>query len=101
MSNKSPDSNTHEKGWEWKIKADITGVFISGFQIKFALHRLQRFCLESDDAEFSHFFRPFHARFPEVIMMIEEMDSKGDGRINNTLFHLHQTSSLSAFSPPR
>ena len=28
--------------------------------------------------------------------MIEEMDFKGDGRINKTIFHLHQASSFSA-----
>lgn len=79
-------------------QADITGVFISGFQIKFVFFFSAIFntTSESDDAEkgFSHFFLPLR-RFHEMIMMIEEMDFKGDGKN----FHLHQTSSFPTFLP--
>jgi hypothetical protein len=95
---------------ERKIRADITGVFISGFQIKFLPfsfffpplhpHDDSGESSESDDAEkriFAFFLSSSHpppssSSSHEMIMMIEEMDSKGDGRINKTIFHLHQAS---------
>lgn len=84
---------------EWKIQADITGVFISGFQIKFVFFVVFNIKKgKSDDAEKGfrfHFFRLFRLlRLLRTIMMIEEMDFRGDGRINKTIFHLHQASSF-------
>lgn len=72
MSSKS----TENQAREWKIKTDITGVFISGFQIKFVFFSFDTaeenlMMLKKDFAIFSLPFSPF---FREMIMMIEEMD---------------------------
>lgn len=99
MKNKSPESNVHGKVKENGKSKRILPEFSSPvFRLNSFFCRLQYKKGKSDDAEKGfcfHFFRL--SRLPRLlrtIMMIEEMDFKGDGRINKTIFHLHQASSF-------